>query len=329
MADVIALVGSETLLGREIREVFGESALGQDLRLVAAEGEEPGRLTGVGDVPAVVQKLDPIAVEDAAVVILAGPSTSSQALMDLGPAATVIDLTYFLEDEPAARVRAPLVEGADPVGSLAGPQIVAHPAAVAIAMVLGRLQESYPLKSSVIHIFEPASERGSDGIDELQQQTLNLMNFQELPKKVFGTQASFTMLAQYGEEAAVGLADAEERIERHLATLLSSAGAGIPMPSLRLVHAPVFHGYTFSLWLEFQDGATVEEIEDCLRDELIDVRTADVEAPDNVGVAGQSGIAVGGVRADRNNPDAFWVWMAADNLRLAAENAAMIAREIL
>ena len=45
------------------------------------------------------------------------------------------------------------------------------------------------------------------------------------------------------------------------------------------------------------------------------------------GLAGQSGIAVGAITPDRNSGSAFWVWAAIDNLRLAAESAAMIAGE--
>jgi hypothetical protein len=60
-----------------------------------------------------------------------------------------------------------------------------------------------------------------------------------------------------------------------------------------------------------------------------DVRGGDLEAPNNVGVAGQSGIAIGAISPDRDSGNAFWIWAAVDNLRLAAESAAMIAREAL
>ena len=33
-----------------------------------------------------------------------------------------------------------------------------------------------------------------------------------------------------------------------------------------------------------------------------------VEAPTNVGQAGQGGIAVGGISPDRNHGDAWWFW---------------------
>ena len=170
---------------------------------------------------------------------------------------------------------------------------------------------------------------GLAGIDELQQQTVNLLSFQPVPKKVFDTQLAYAMLAQLGSEAPVPLSESEDRIERHLASLLERMD-GVPMPSLRLIQAPVFHGYSFSFWIEFDEAPGASDIEDAMSthgNEVFDVRAGDLEPPNNVGVAGQSGIAVGAITPDRNSGSAFWIWAAADNLRLAAESAAMIAGE--
>ncbi len=330
MADTIALVGGETLLGREVRDVLSGSSLAHNVRLVAAEEEGTGKLTEVDGAATFLAKLEPDAVEDAAVIILAGTEKSSKDVLGAHPPGLIVDLTYVTEEEAEARVRAPLVEGPEfrtqHPDLLTGPQVVAHPAATAIAIVLERLHRAHPIVNSIIHIFEPASERGKSGIDELQGQTLSLLSFQPLPKKVFDAQLSFNMLAQFGEEAAERLQDIEERIERHLATLLDRTD-GVPMPSLRLIQAPVFHGYSFSLWIEFEDAPPVPEIEESLADDRIDVRGG--EPPHNVGIAGQSGVSIGAVTPDRNNGNAIWMWMVADNLRLAAESAALIAREIL
>jgi aspartate-semialdehyde dehydrogenase len=328
LADTISLIGGETLLGQEVREVFSESSLGSHLRLVAADEQETGKLTEIDGAAAFLAKLDPDAVEDAAVVVLAGTPTSSREAMAANPSGLVVDLTYVTEDDVDARVRAPQVEGADFDRDHAGPQVVAHPAATAIALVLGRLHSLYPLVNAIVHIFEPASERGKAGIEELQQQTVSLLAFKEMPKKVFDTQLSFAMLAQLGEEAQTKLHEVEERIERHLATLLDRTG-GAPMPSLRLIQAPVFHGYTFSLWIEFEDAPPPNEIEGALGGDLIDVRSGDLEAPNNLSVVGQGGVAVGAIAPDRNNGNAVWLWMAMDNFRLAAESAAMIVREVI
>ncbi len=353
MAETIALVGGETLLGREVREVFGETALGRNLQLFGGEPElaDPalgdiaqdavkktvakkkavgrsisGKIIEIDGAAEFLARLTPDALQSADFIILAGGKLRTEAL-EANPDSVIVDLTYSLEDDPDARLRAPLAEAGysndDP-----GPVIVAHPAAVAIAMVLGRLNTTYPITNAAIHIFEPASERGKEGMDELQTQTVSLFSFQPLPKAVFDTQLSFAMLPRLGDRAKPTLEDVEDRIERHLATLLDRLG-GIPMPSIRLIQAPVFHGHSFSLWIEFEDAPTVAEIEDALAGQSIDVRSADHEAPSNLAVAAQAGVMVGSIAPDRNNSNAAWIWMAADNLRLMAENAAAIINERL
>lgn len=328
MADVIALIGGDSLLGREIREVAAHTSLGEALRLVAAEEEETGKLTSIGGEPAFVAKLDADAVEDAAVVMLAGTVASSKEALAADPSGLIIDLTYVTEDHPGARVRAPQVEGQDFDVDRTGPQIVAHPAAIAIALVLKRLQEAGPISRAVVQIFEPASERGKAGLEELQQQTINLLSFQPLPKAVFDTQVSFSLLTRLGAEAPVPLQDIEDRIERHLASLLERFDT-VPMPSLRLIQAPVFHGYSISFWVEFDDVPLISELEEVLAADPLELRGDDVEAPNNVDIAGQSGITVGALSPDRNCANAIWLWAAADNLRISAENATMIAGEVL
>ena len=329
MAEIIALVGGETLLGREVRDVFGESVLGEQLRLLASDDDESPRIADIGGTPAILNKLDPEEVEDAAVVILAGTPESSRLALESNPSGVIIDLTGAVEEDPQARVRAPQVESGDFRAEHDGPQVAAHPAAVAIALVLSRIHPAFPVARSIVHIFEPASERGKSGIDELQKQTVSLLSFQQMPKDVFAAQLSFNMLAKLGDESAVQLHDVEDRIDRHLATLLERTETGVPMPSIRLAQAPVFHGYSISFWVEFEDAPDVNAIEEVLSGDWIDVRSGDLEPPDNAGIAGQSGISVGAITPDRNDGNAVWLWLAADNLRLTAETAALLAQEVL
>jgi aspartate-semialdehyde dehydrogenase len=101
------------------------------------------------------------------------------------------------------------------------------------------------------------------------------------------------------------------------------------MPSLRLIQAPVFHGYSISVWVEFEENPGMDSIFQALGSSNVDVRTASHEAPTNVGVAGQGGITVGSIAQDRNQPRAWWLWMVADNLQIVAENAGEVVREYL
>lgn len=329
----VALVGSETLLGREIRDIVATTDAGFDLRLIAADDEEAGRLTRVGDEPTALLLLNAVNLVDVdALLLAAAPDVSRRALELAG--SPVIDLAFVAEERPEARLRAPVIEDMDEAApDLTGDlHVIAHPAAIALALFLRRLRMHDAIRRSVIQIFVPASEQSMLGVEELQQQTVSLLSFKSMPKAVFDGQLAFNLLAKYGEEAPRSLEDVELRIERHLATLLAMPGdgEGVPMPSLRVIQAPVFHGYSFSAWVEFDDGNPgVEALENGLATTHIDVRNKEVEPPTNVGQAGQSGITVGAITIDRNAPDACWFWIVSDNFRLAADNAVDIARQLL
>jgi len=326
----IALVGSESLLGREIRDIVSTSAPEIDLRLLAADEEQAGTLTRVGDEPTFVGGLSAENLAGAGAVFLAGSAESSRRALELvGGSVPVIDLTYAAEEDPEARLRAPVLEAGE-APDAGGLHVIAHPAAIALALFLRRLQTQDPIRRVVVQILAPASERGAVAVEELQQQTVNLLSFKALPRAIFDTQLGFNLLARYGEEAPVALEESELRIERHLATLLDlpGEGEGAPMPSLRLIQAPVFHGYSISAWVEFESNPGVEALESSLSADSIEVRGGEFEPPTNVGQAGQSGIAVGAIVPDRNAAEACWFWIVADNLRLVAENAVAVAKEV-
>ena len=101
------------------------------------------------------------------------------------------------------------------------------------------------------------------------------------------------------------------------------------MPSLRLTQAPVFHGYSFSFWVELEQRADVTAVEKSLASSHIEVRSAEFDAPSNVGVAGQRGLIAGAIEPDRNHPRGVWIWAVADNFRLLVDNAMDVARVML
>jgi aspartate-semialdehyde dehydrogenase len=309
-------VGGDTLLAKEIREVLGESKPAPRVQLISATADGSAKLAAEDDEPVVMAPLTAESLTGAAVAFLAGSPASSRRALKVNPEGgpRLIDLAGGLEEQPEARLRAPL---ADPTAGVSDSpiQVIARPAAIALAMFLGRLSKAARIRRSVAHVFEPASERGQRGLDELQQQTVGVLSFQKLKTDVFDTQLAVNTLE--------GI---EQRVEKHLASLLTSWPA-VPMPSLRVIQAPVFHGHSISVWVEFEENPGAEALARSLSDSGLDVRTED--PPSNVGMAGQSGLSVGAISVDHNQPRACWFWLASDNLRLAAENAVAVAKETL
>jgi len=323
---LIALVGGDTLLAKELREVLDESNPAPRVQLISAAADGSATLTADEEEPLVMAPLSAESLAGAKVAFLAGSPASSRRVFKVNPdgGPRLIDLAGGLEEQPEARLRAPSAEATRPAPSPI--QVVAHPAAIALAMFLGRLSKSARIKRSVVHVFEPASERGQRGLEELRQQTVGVLAFQKLKTDVFDTQLAFNMLARYGEEALEPLESIEQRVEKHLASLLD-AWPGVPMPSVRLIQAPVFHGHSISAWVEFEDNPGADALAKALAQAGLDVRQD--EPPSNVGMAGQSGLSIGAIIVDHNQPRACWFWLVSDNLRLAAENAVAVAQESL
>lgn len=327
----IAIVGGESLIGRELRELFEEKKVPARVRLIGVD-EDVMTLTQQGGEPAVIPPMDEETLLGSQVAVLAGSADSSRKALAMIARAPqrpkVIDMTYIAEDQPSARLRAPLVEASEETFPPETIHVIAHPAAVALALLLLRLDAQAAIRRVVAHVFEPASERGQRGLDELRRQTVGLLSFQPLPKEVFDAQLGFNMLSCYGSEAPESLHSIEMRIEKHLASLLAWQGA-TRMPSLRLVQAPVFHGYSISVYAEFAERPELDRLISSLACANIEVCAGDTPPPDNAGIAGQSGIAVGSIAADRNHPAGVWFWVVADNLRLMAENGVAVALSLL
>ena len=325
----VGLVGGETLLGKELEEMVGGRA-GASIVSFAASGD--GNFGEVEGEAVYVEPLEAKALADARVVLIAGAAGGASKAYDLAKAGgghpLVIDCTGHLEGRPEARIVAPLVS--DIAIGQSWLLEVAHPAASALVLTMKRLSRYRKLRTVIAEIFEPASEQGKRGVTELHKQTANLLAFKPLGESVFDAQLSFNLLPQYGEESGVKLVGVEQRIERHVATLLGSgqADGAMPMPSLRVIGAPVFHGYSLSVWAEFEADVNAREIGEALASAQIEVRAEGEEVPTSVGAASQSGLIAGDIRIDRNNPRAAWLWIVADNLRLTADAAADLISQL-
>jgi aspartate-semialdehyde dehydrogenase len=82
--------------------------------------------------------------------------------------------------------------------------------------------------------------------------------------------------------------------------------------------------------VELEKDATVSAVEAALAGDHIDLVAGESDPPSNLSAAGQEDIMVR-VRKDSGEGEKgtrFWIWLAADNLKLAALNAIACATEL-
>ena len=319
----VAIVGASTLKGKEVAEVLNDRNFpAVDVKLLD-DDESLGQLETMGDEITFIQSVRTEQFEHLDFTFFASDQNCTRknwkTARDAGSA--IVDLSYALEDDATAAIRSPWIErqlGQTPALELQpGPCVVAHPAAVALALLVLRAQKAGAVRRVVSTVLEPASEHGQKGMDELHEQTVNLLSFQELPKTVFDMQIAFNLAASYGPNSQPTLQSIEQRILKHYQRI---AGKDALQPSLRLVQAPIFHGNAFSLYLEMEQPVAMGDLSQALAGEHVTVARQADESPSNVNAAGQGDVLLSLARDD-NHQSGVWIWAAADNLRIAAATA--------
>ena len=334
----IAIVGASSLAGKELADTLAESALAaSDVALLDVD-DAAGQVTAAGEEVSFIQKIDAESFAGIDIAFFTGdPAITKKywkAAREAG--ASIVDMTYALEAEGGVVVRGPWAGLATSGQASAGVQepdlttpavVAAHPAALMLLLVASRVQAKYPMRAVSATVCEPASEHGREAMDELHQQTVSLLSFQSLPREQYDAQIAFNLLPQLGGAAKVSLTATKARIAGEYSAL--SAGAA-PEMALQLVQAPVFHGYAASVMLELEGTATAEQIEAALSGEHVDVVGAESEPPSNLSAAGQPEVLVqvSASAAGEGSGSRFWLWLAADNLKLAALNAIACASEL-
>jgi aspartate-semialdehyde dehydrogenase len=327
-----AIVGAATLKGKEVAEMLSEHNFpAVDVRLLD-DDESIGQLEATGDEINFIQSVraEQFTHVDFTFFAADASCTRNNWKRSRDAGSTIIDLSSALEEEVGAIVRAPWVERER--GELwqpdlqPGPCVVAHPAAVALALLLLRARKAGSIRGAAVTLFQPASEQGQRGMDELHQQTVNLLSFQALPKDVFDTQVAFNMVGRYGRNSQLSMDSLESRIRRHYQKIV---GADALQPAMMLVQPPVFHGHALAVFLEMENPVDSDRLSQALSGDHVTVAAAEDDSqPSNVNTAGQANILVS-IKNDPARPNGVWLWAAADNLRIAAVTAVECAETMI
>src|SRR3954452_22433630 len=264
----IGIVGASSLAGKELSDELSESSLASaHVVLLDDEEEAAGQITAAGEEVALIQKIDAESFERMDFVFFAGDADVTkrhwQEARKAG--ASIVDLTYALEEERDVLVLSPWVTEAmgdkvrgakDP--DLKTPAVVpAHPVVVMLGLAASRLSSQMKLGGIAATVMEPASQHGRAAMDEMHQQTVSLLSFQSLPREQYDAQVSFNLLPSLGDSSKVELAASERRIRKQYAEI---ADGILPRLTLQMVQAPVFHAYVVSVLVDLVEPATVAEI---------------------------------------------------------------------
>lgn len=227
----------------------------------------------------------------------------------------------LLDDSAREKLAAATAEGARCL-------ISPHAASIALAGLMLRFAAAVEIRAISALVLISASEFGAEGIDELQKQTISLLNFAEVPRKVFGAQAAFSVSPRLGGKARRRMADLETRIHGELERLLSGQTL-VPVPAVRLVHAPSFYSMALSIYVQSPHRAAAPEAEQALSGGGVEWVRSSQPSASPVDAQGSAALFLDPVIADASPVGGFWLWGRADDLRLQAENAVAIAELLI
>ncbi len=323
----IVLAGASSLLGGEVKSLLEESRFaGWDLRLVD-EDEAAGVLTEAAGEAALIQKVDEDTFRGARFAFLAG--SHKFGMQCLKPAreagATVIDFSHAAMSDPDGTPWFPRIEAlSGRVASKKSPVFgVCSTGGAAIAS-LALLLRRYDLQRLVAVVYEPVSEAGRDGVEELETQTSQLLSFQSVGLRVFGTQTAFNMLPRFGTECRVVLQEKRLELRGEISVVVGDPAEDAKI-SVNLVHVPVFYGTTFSVCADIANRVEADGLVQTLREAGFLVTPSEEAGPSNVSVAGDSALYLREPQPDGSRENCYWFWGAGDNLRVPAASGIRLA----
>jgi aspartate-semialdehyde dehydrogenase len=327
----VAIVQSSTLKGKELKQVLEERCFPiSSLKLLDVE-EYKGKLTQFGDEAKIVLGIDEDSFEKVDIAFFCGSPDNTQKYLPWAQRHKVIciDLSQAMvknEDIPH------IVSGINDkdIRGYNGVVVNPHPVAIIISTFLHALNHASPVEKVICTVFQPASELGEEGINELFNQSVSLLNFHEIPIDIFKKQLAFNLLPASILSNKNDIDEIEDIIVKQINKILKYS---ISPFTLRLVQAPVFHSYSLFAFAQLKEELPVSDIQKnlSLKSGLIFPASKSRKAlwPSPAEVAGNDDIYLGQIKKDNNIKAGYWFWIVADNLRRGCVlNAVSIAEMI-
>jgi aspartate-semialdehyde dehydrogenase len=192
------------------------------------------------------------------------------------------------------------------------------------------LHDAARIKRVVVTTFQSVSGTGQKAIDELMQQTIDLLNFKETQCNVYPHRIAFNVLPHIDAFLENGYTKEEMKMVNETKKILGDDSIRITATTVRV---PVFRSHSESVNIETEKKLTANEVRAILSEFpgiiIFDAPDKNVY-PIPIDVAGKDETFVGRIREDESIKNGINMWIVADNLRKgAALNAVQIAEKLV
>jgi len=209
--------------------------------------------------------------------------------------------------------------------------IIANPncSTIQLVVALKPLHDYANIERVVVSTYQAVSGTGLKAMDELMNQTKDIMNFHNPKASVYPHRIAFNVLPHIDVFLENGYTKEEMKMVNETRKIMEDDSIRVTATTVRV---PVFYGHSESVNVEFERPISPQEARDILS-KAPGVRVIDDVSkfiyPMAIDAAGQDDTLVGRIRKDETVRYGLDMWIVADNIRKgAATNAVQIA-EIL
>jgi aspartate-semialdehyde dehydrogenase len=206
--------------------------------------------------------------------------------------------------------------------------IIANPncSTIQMVVVLKPIYDAVGIERVVVSTYQAVSGTGKNAMDELTEQTRNLLTFQEVTPEVYPHRIAFNCFPHIGSFLENGYTEEEMKMVHETHKIMEDPNIRVSATTVRI---PVFYGHSEAVNIQTERKLSAKEAR-VLLFQAPGVRVMD--NPDEriypmpSEAAGINDTLVGRIREDISNENGLDLWIVADNIRKgAALNTVQIA----
>jgi aspartate-semialdehyde dehydrogenase len=195
-----------------------------------------------------------------------------------------------------------------------------------LVMALKPLHDAVGVKRVVVTTFQSVSGTGAAAMDELMDQTKDLLAFRDVTAKVYPYQIAFNLLPHIGSFSEAGDCSEEVKIAKETRKILGVANLRVTATTVRV---PVLRCHSEAINVELERPLKANDARAALA-AMPGVIVYDDPVkklyPMPLDATGKDEVYIGRVREDESIANGLNLWVVSDNLRKgAALNAIQIA----
>ena len=323
----VAVVGATGAVGREMVKILGERKFPiKDITLLASE-RSAGESVRFKKKELEVLELNTNSFKDIDIALFSAGSSVSKKFAPIAAkkGTIVIDNSSAFRMDSHVPLIVPEVNSND-LKKHNG--IIANPNCSTIQMVvaLKPIFDEVGIKRIIVSTYQSVSGTGKDAIDELKEQSSQVLNNKKPTRKVYPHQIAFNILPHIDVFENNGYTKEEMKLIHETKKIFGNSKIKITATAARV---PVFYGHSESIYIETEKHITIKKLKN------IYLKTKGIKLVDDINNSKYplaimseiyDDVMVGRLRKDLTEPNGINMWIVANNLRKgAALNAVQIA----